>query len=70
MFRRQAPPRLPSHLLYRILAYRLQAHHLGDLDDDSRHLLDAAASPEATGQRAMARNRIPASIRPGAILPN
>ena len=37
-FRRRAPP-LPRHLLFRILAYRLQADRLGDLDADSRRLL-------------------------------
>ena len=38
-FRRRAPPHLPRHLLFRILAYRLQADRLGDLDADSRRLL-------------------------------
>src|SRR6266566_466555 len=40
VFRRRAPPYLPRHLLFRILAYRLQADRLGDLDADSRRLLD------------------------------
>ena len=39
VFRRRAPPHLPRHLLFRILAYRLQADRLGDLDADSRRLL-------------------------------
>ena len=34
VFRRRPPPHLPHHLLYRILAYRLQAEHLGDLDSE------------------------------------
>jgi hypothetical protein len=68
VFRRQAPPHLPRHLLFRILAYRLQADHRGDLDGKSRRLLDDAASPEAAGQRAVDKGRTPASIRPGAIL--
>ncbi len=32
MFRRKAPEPLPRHLLFRILAYRLQAERFGDLD--------------------------------------
>src|SRR5262252_4752951 len=35
-FRRRAPPHLPRHLLFHILAYRLQADRLGELDADSR----------------------------------
>ena len=33
---RRAPTHLPRHLLFRILAYRLQADRFGDLDADSR----------------------------------
>jgi hypothetical protein len=32
VFRRRAPPHLPRHLLFRILAFRLQADRLGELD--------------------------------------
>src|SRR5437870_3810477 len=32
VFRRRAPPYLPRHLLFRVLAYRLQADCLGDLE--------------------------------------
>jgi len=68
MFRRQPPSHLPRHLLFRVLAYRLQADHLGDLDSETRHLLDDAVSPEAAGQRAVDLGQIAASVRPGAIL--
>src|SRR6266700_7884992 len=44
VFRRRAPPHLSRHLLFRILAYRLQADRLGDLDADSRRLLDRIGS--------------------------
>jgi hypothetical protein len=40
VFRRHPPPHLPRHLLYRVLAYRLQADQLGDLDGESQRLLD------------------------------
>src|SRR5262249_41709494 len=39
-----APPHLPRHLLFHILAYRLQADRLGELDADSRRLLDRIGS--------------------------
>ena len=44
VFRRQAPEPLPRHLLFRILAYRLQAERLGDLDKETVRLLDRIAS--------------------------
>ena len=68
VFRRQPPPHLPRHLLFRMLAYRLQADQLGDLDGESRRLLDNAVSPEAAGQRAVDGSRITADIRPGTML--
>ena len=42
---RPAPIHLPRHLLFRILAYRLQADHWGDLDAESKRLLIPAFSP-------------------------
>jgi Protein of unknown function (DUF2924) len=44
VFRRKAPDHLPRHLLYRILAYRLQADRFGDLDRDTQRFLDQVAA--------------------------
>jgi hypothetical protein len=44
VFRRKAPEPLPRHLLFRILAYRLQAERLGDLDQETVRRLDRIAS--------------------------
>jgi Protein of unknown function (DUF2924) len=68
MFRRRAPPHLPRHLLFRILAYRLQAEHLGDLDTDTRRLLDRSGTPVEVGQLAADLNRRRTELRPGTMM--
>jgi Protein of unknown function (DUF2924) len=68
VFRRDPPPRLPRHLLFRVLAYRLQADRLGDLDGECRRLLNDAASPEAAGKRAAERSQTITDVRSGTIL--
>ena len=59
VFGRRAPAHLPRHLLFRILAYRLQADRLGDLDAESLRLLDRSETPEKAGQRAASQIRRP-----------
>jgi Protein of unknown function (DUF2924) len=59
VFGRRAPAHLPRHLLFRILAYRLQADYLGDLDPESQRLLDRSESHEKAGQRAVSQVRRP-----------
>src|SRR3982074_3399935 len=68
VFRRRAPPHLPRHLLFRILAYRLQADHLGDLDSDTRRLLDRSGGPLENDQLAADLNRRRAELRPGTLM--
>ena len=69
-FRRRAPSHLPRHLLFRILAYRLQVDRLGDLDADCRRLLDRIASGPSDGiDRLVADlNRPRTELRPGTLL--
>src|SRR5437764_12608234 len=66
--KQQAPVHLPRHLLFRVLAYRLQADQLGDLDSESVRLLDRSGSPEKAGQRAVSMGRRTAELRPGTML--
>jgi len=40
----KAAAHLPRHLLFRLLAYRLQAEHLGDLDPDRQAATAASSS--------------------------
>ena len=68
VFARRAPPHLPRHLLFRVLAYRLQADVLGDLDHECQRLLDRSVSPEDAGQRAVALTKRTADLRPGTML--
>jgi hypothetical protein len=68
-FRRRAPPHLPRHLLFHILAFRLQADRLGELDADSRRLLDrigSGSSDETDRLVADLRTRI--ELKPGTLL--
>jgi Protein of unknown function (DUF2924) len=68
VFGRRPHPNLPHHLLFRVLAYRLQADVLGDLDGESQRLLDCSVSPEEAGQRAVELARRTADLRPGTGL--
>jgi hypothetical protein len=67
-FGRRPPPHLPRHLLFRILAYRLQAEALGDLDGECRRLLDRPVLPGTSGKPSPALNGITISIQKGTIL--
>jgi hypothetical protein len=71
MFRQQPPPHLPRHLLFAVLAYRLQAGELGDLDPATARLLRQIATGPAT--RGVSRlteefGRRKAELKPGTIL--
>ena len=68
VFRRKAPPYLPRHLLFRTLAYRLQADAVGDLDPATRHLLDKSGSSATLIQLAADLQRIQPTLRPGTTL--
>jgi Protein of unknown function (DUF2924) len=67
-FGRPAPAHLARHLLFRSLAYRLQADRLGDLDRESQRLLDRSGSPEKAGRNAVDLSRQTTELRPGTIL--
>src|SRR5438045_4568053 len=68
VFGRRPHPNLPRHLLFRVLTYRLQADHLGDLDAETVRLLDRSGSPEMAGQRAVRMGEHTAELRPGTML--
>jgi hypothetical protein len=68
LFGRKAPSHLPRHILFRVVAYRLQADLLDDLDTESKRLLDASETPEKAGQRAVELGRRTTALRPGTVL--
>ena len=68
MFGRRAPPHLPRHLLFRVLAYQLQADHSGDLDAENQRLLDRSGSPEKAGRRAVEQGGRTANLQPGTVV--
>jgi hypothetical protein len=47
VFQRPAPAHLTRHLLFAVIAYRLQAERLGDLDHATRQMLKGMIAKEA-----------------------
>jgi hypothetical protein len=65
---RRASSSLPRHLLFRILAYRIQASALGDLDRDCQRLLDRAALSDANRKHGLELRRVSVTLQQGTIL--
>jgi hypothetical protein len=54
VLQRPAPDHLPRHLLFAIIAYRIQVDRFGDLDHETRQLLDRTGAKES-GTAMLAR---------------
>lgn len=68
---RPAPKHLPKHLLFGVLAYRVQADALGDVDASTALLLQRAAAVESVDQvlPLMARlDQRRQELAPGSVL--
>jgi hypothetical protein len=61
LFRKPAPSHLPRYLLFRIIAYRLQADVYGDLDRETVRYLDQIAK-ERRKRRANGEPRTPKAV--------
>ena len=71
VFQRRAPAHLTRHLLFSVIAYRLQADRFGDLDQATRQVLDQTV-PKETGSAMSTRlasfDQKRTELSPGSIL--
>jgi hypothetical protein len=71
VFQRPAPAHLTRHLLFAVIAYRLQADRFGDLDHATRQVLDRTGAKE-TGPAMSARlasfDKKRIELTPGTVL--
>jgi hypothetical protein len=71
VFQRQAPAHLTRHLLFAVIAYRIQADRLGDLDHATTQVLDRTVTKE-TGPAMSARlasfDQKRTELTPGTVL--
>src|SRR6266481_1851095 len=66
-----APDHLPRHLLFAIIAYRIQVDRFGDLDHEMRQLLDCTGAKEsgaAMSARLVSFDQKRTELRPGTVL--
>jgi hypothetical protein len=71
VFQRQAPAHLTRHLLFAVIAYRIQADQLGDLDHKTRQVLDrtfANGTGPAMSARLASFDRKRTELSPGTVL--
>ena len=68
IFGRRPPASLPRHLLFRVLAYRIQTSALGDLDRRCQRLLDHAALSDGNRKHEVGLKRVIATLQQGTIL--
>ena len=68
MLRQQPPSHLPRHLLFAVLAYRLQADELGDLDPATARLLKQIATRGGTVEATNEFSHRRIELKPGTIL--
>jgi Protein of unknown function (DUF2924) len=71
VFQKPAPVHLTRHLLFAVIAYRLQADRFGDLDHATRQVLDRTVAKE-TGRAIAARlasfDQKRTELTPGTVL--
>ena len=71
VLQRPAPDHLPRHLLFAIIAYRIQVDRFGDLDHETRPLLDRTATKEpgrAMSARLVSFDQKRTELTPGTVL--
>jgi Protein of unknown function (DUF2924) len=71
VFQRPAPAHLTQHLLFAVIAYRIQADRFGDLDRATRQMLDGIATKEAgpaLSARLVSFDQKRTRLPPGTVL--
>jgi Protein of unknown function (DUF2924) len=71
VFQRQAPAHLTRHLLFAVIAYRLQADRFGDLDHATKQVLDRAIAKGAgptMSSRLASFDQKRTELKPGTVL--
>src|SRR5712672_119425 len=71
VFQRAAPAHLTRHLLFAVIAYRLQADRFGDLDHETKQVLDGTVAKEtgpATSARLASFDQKRTELTPGTVL--
>ena len=71
VFGRPAPAHLTRHLLFAVIAYRLQADRFGDLDHATRQILDRTLAKEAEpamATRLASFDQKRTGLTPGTVL--
>ena len=68
VFGRRPPSSLPRHLLFRLLAYRVQAAALGDLSRDCQRLLERVALSNGNRKHEVGVKQVIATLQQGTIL--
>ena len=71
VFQRSPPDHLPRHLLFAIIAHRFQADRLGDLDHETRQVLDRTDAKNAgvtMSARLVSFDRKRTELAPGTVL--
>src|SRR5258708_9020933 len=71
VLQRPAPDHLPRHLLFAIIAHRIQINRFGDLDHETRQLLDRTGAKEsgaAMSARLTSFDQKRTELMPGTVL--
>jgi hypothetical protein len=71
VFQRSPPHHLPRHLLFAVLAFRIQADRFGDLDHQTRKVLDRTDVHEtgsAMSDRLISLDQKRTNLTPGTVL--
>src|SRR4030081_534698 len=71
VLQRPAPDHLPRHLLFAIIAYRIQADRFGDLDHETGQLLDRTGEKQsgtAMSARLVSFDQKRTQLTPGTVL--